>query len=280
MFKNLEVMKSKSFSFVPLIIVFLSFYLIGGCGGNDVGDGGDNPGVRTRVVTGAVSTGTVKNISPTIHKDKLFATFMSNPLFKSIAPTSALAAGQAGTFIVTAIARDGSVHESNTDSATGEFMMELPVEECYTMSFTAHTGQEMMDEFLDFMVLDCGPEHMGESDDQFCLSDGDEPVDLGIVTVNSDHSFTSPMNNPLEEVDFDEDGIMDFDDPDYVCGNVEDDNHDGYYDDDMDHDGFHDDDMNFDGFHDGDMDHDGFHDGGDMDRDDPNHDDKMGGGMM
>jgi hypothetical protein len=245
-----------------------------------MGDGGDNPGAQTREVTGVVSTGTVKNISPTILKDKLFTTFMSNPIFKSIAPTSALAAGQAGTFTVTAVARDGSVHEIDTDAVTGEFMMELPVEECYTMSFTAHTGQEMMDEFLDFMVLDCGPEHMGESDDQFCLSDGDEPVDLGIVIVNSDHSFTSPMNNPLGDVDFDGDGIMDFHDPDYVCGNVEDDNHDGYYDDDMDHDGFHDDDMNFDGFHDGDMDHDGFHDGGDMDRDDPNHDDQMGGGMM
>ena len=282
MFKDPEVKESKFF--VPLIIVFLSFYLISGCGGgNGTGDGGDNPGVRTRVVTGAVSAGTANNISPTIHKEKLFSTYIFRSLFTSIATTSALAAGQAGTFTVTAVARDGSVHEIDTDSMTGEFMMELPVEECYTMSFTAHTGQEMMDEFLGFMALDCGPGHMGEFDDQFCLSDGGGPVDLGIITVNSDHSFSSPMNNPLEDVDFDGDGMMDFQDPDYICGNVGDDNQDGYYDDDMNHDGFHDDDMNSDGFHDDDMNHDGFHDGGDMGRPDPSHDGPgggMGGGMM
>jgi len=273
MFKDIDIKKAKLCLLLSTVIFGIS--LITGCGGGG-GDDGTGPEIRTRVVTGAVSAGTAKNISPTVHNENSFAAFIS----KSLTPTTALAAGMAGTFAVTAVARDGSVHEIDTDAATGEFMMELPVEECYTMSFTAHTGQEMMDESLGFMVLGCGPEHVGEFDDQFCLSVGDGPVDLGILTVNSDHSFTSPMNNPLEDVDFDGDGIMDFHDADYVCGNVEDDNHDGYYDDDMDHDGFHDDDMDFDGFDDGDMDHDGFHDGGDMDRDDPEHDDQMGGGMM
>lgn len=264
-----------------LLTILLGFFLVGGCGGGDgdnMGDGDNDPGpgIQTRVVTGTVSEGVAKNVSPRAYKAKSFASYV----FDSIAPESALAAGQAGTFIVTAVARDGSVHEVDTDPMSGEFMLDLPIEECYTMSFTAHTGPGMMDEFHDFMVFECGPEHMGEFDDQFCLSDGDGPVDLGEVTVHSDHSFAMPMHNPLEEVDFDADGNEDFHDPDYVCGNVEDADHDGYYDDDMDHDGFHDDDMDHDGFHDGDMDHDGFHDGGDMHRDDFHHDDQMGGGGM
>ena len=248
MFKYVQIHKSKFF--VLLLTVFLSFYLVGGCGGGDghnIGNGGPGPGpgMRTRVVTGNVNTATA---------------------------------------LVTAVARDGSINEVDTHPETGEFMMELPVEHCYTMSFMAHGGQGMMDEFLGYMVFECGPVHMGELDDQFCLSEGDGPVDLGMITVHSDNRFAMPMHNPLEEVDFNSDGIMDFHDPDYVCGNVEDDNHDGYYDDDMDHDGFHDGDMDHDGFHDGDMDHDGFHDGGDMGRDDfPGHN-HMGGeigeGMM
>lgn len=254
MTKDLEVRKIQ-YAFTVMVI-FLSFYLISGCsGGNDTGDGGDGSGNRTRIVRG--------RISPSIASENTFATVEEE------------------TFTVRAVARDGSFHDVDTHPATGDFEMDLPVEECYTMSFIAHTGPEMMDEFLDFMVLDCGPEHVGEFDDQFCLSDGNEPIDLGTITVNPDHSFASPMHNPLEDVDFDGDGITDFHDSDYVCGNVEDDNHDGYYDDDMDHDGFHDDDMNFDGFHDEDMNHDGFHDGGDMDRDDFNHDDESGeGGIM
>jgi len=247
MFKYVQVNKSKFL--VPLLTVFLSFYLIGGCGGgdgNNIGNGANGPGgIQTRVVTGNVDT---------------------------------------AALLVTAVARDGSIHEVDTHPVTGEFMMELPIEHCYTMSFMAHMGQGMMGEFIDFMVFECGPEHMGELDDQFCLSEGDGPVDLGMITVHSDNRFAMPMHNPLEKVDFNSDGVMDFHDPDYVCGNVEDDNHDGYYDDDMDHDGFHDGDMDHDGFHDGDMDHDGFHDGGDMGRDDfPGHN-HMGGeigeGMM
>lgn len=258
-----------------LSTVIFGISLVAGCGGGG-GDDGTGPEIRTRVVTGAVSGGTAKNISPTTRNKNSFAAFIS----KSLTPEAALAAGMAGTFRVTAVARDGSIHEVDTDAGTGEFMMELPAEECYTMSFTAHTGEGMMDEFMSFMVLGCGPEHVGEFDDQLCLSDGGGPVDMGTITVQPDHSFASPMHNPLEDVDFDGDGVMDFDDDDYVCGNVEDDNHDGYYDDDMDQDGFHDDDMDFDGFHDGDMDQDGFHDGGDMDRDDFSHGGQMGGGMM
>ena len=250
MFKYIQVNKSKFF--VSLITVFLSFYLISGCGGgggnngDNIGNGGNGPGpgTQTRVVTG--------NVDPT---------------------------NEAETFLVTAVARDGSFHEVDTQPVTGEFMMELPEEHCYTLSFMAHGGQGMMDESFGFMVFECGLEHMGELDDQFCLSEGEGPVDLEMITVNSDNRFAMPMHNPLEEVDFNSNGIMDFHDPDYVCGNVEDGNHDGYYDDDMDHDGFHDGDMDHDGFHDGDMDHDGFHDGGGMGRDDfPGHN-HMGGGM-
>jgi len=132
------------------------------------------------------------------------------------------------------------------------------------MSFTAHMGPGMTDEFWDHMVFQCGPEQVDEFNDQFCLSPGNTPVDLGTITVYSDHRFAMPMHNPLEVVDSDEDGVMDFQDPDYVCGNVEDMDNDGYYDDDANRDGHHDDDMNFDGFHDDDMDRDGFHDNNHM----------------
>lgn len=250
MFKNINVKKAKQYLLLSTVIFGIS--LITGCGGGggDDGNGSENP---TRVVTGAVSEGAALNLA------------------------SEARLGPAGTFTVTAVKRDGSIHETDTDPVTREFELELPVEECYIMSVTAHTGENMMDIFWDYLVFDCGPDDIGEFNDQFCLSDGDNPVDLGIITAYSDHRFATPMRNPIEQVDFDGDGIMDFDDPDYVCGNVEDDNHDGYFDDDMDHDGFHDDDMNFDGFHDDDMDRDGFHDGGndggDMDGDGPGHDD-------
>jgi len=282
MSKYLVVNKSKFF--VTLLTVFLSFYLIGGCGGgngNNMGNGtgdvgnGPGPGTQTRVVTGIVNTAAAKNISPNMHKAKVAASY----IIDFIAPSGALAVGEAGTFLVTAAARDGSMHEVDTHPVTGEFMMELPVDHCYTMSFMAHNGEGMMDEFLGFMVFECGLEHIGELDDQFCLTDGGGVVDLGMIAVHSDNRFAMPIHNPLEEMDFNSNGVMDFHDPDYVCGNVEDGDHDGYYDDDMNHDGFHDGDMNHDGFHDGDMDHDGFHDDGDMHRDDFNGDNHMGGEM-
>ncbi|MEX0999974.1 MAG: hypothetical protein WD000_08470 [Thermodesulfobacteriota bacterium] len=99
MFKYIQVNKSKFF--VPLLTVFLSFYLISGCGGgdgNNIGDGdnGPGPGIQTRVVTGTVNEGTAKNMSPRIYKAKLFA----SSVFDFIAPSGALATGQAGTFIV------------------------------------------------------------------------------------------------------------------------------------------------------------------------------------
>ena len=207
MLKYIQINKSKFF--IPLLTVFLSFYLIGGCGGgdgNNIGDGdsGPGPGTQTRVVTGTVNTGTAKSISPNIYKAKLFASY----IFDSITPSGALATGQAGTFIVRVVSRDGSVHEVDTHPVSGDFTLDLPIEECYTMSFITHMGEGMMDEFRDVMVFECGPEHMGEFDDQFCLSDEDDPVDLGEVTVPSDHRFAMPMHNPLEEIDFNEDGIL------------------------------------------------------------------------
>ncbi|TFG74801.1 MAG: hypothetical protein E4H21_10195, partial [Thermodesulfobacteriales bacterium] len=92
MFKYVQVNKSKFL--VPLLTVFLSFYLIGGCGGgdgNNIGNGGNGPGpgIQTRVVTGNVDT---------------------------------------AALLVTAVARDGSIHEVDTHPVTGEFMMELPIE--------------------------------------------------------------------------------------------------------------------------------------------------------
>jgi hypothetical protein len=223
--------------------------LITACdGGNDHHrDNGVAPGRQTREVTGVVSEGTAKHFSPESNKTIILAM----NLYDLISPYSAYATGQAGTFIVSAMGRDGSIHETDTDPATGGFTVNLPVDDCYTMSFTAHTGPGMMDEFSDFMVFQCGPEHIGDFDDQFCLTSGNNPVNLGVITLHSDHSFAMPMHNPLEDVDTNGDGTMDLHDPDYICGNVEDANHDGYYDDDFDHDGFHDDDTNHDGFHDG-----------------------------
>jgi len=241
-----------------LLLTLFSLALITACG-----SGGDETSLesQTREVTGAVSEGTASGISPRTYKTRVFALKDFSFLYKFIVPHSALASGQAGTFRVRAMGTDGSIHEADTDPETGRFTLRLPDDDCYTMSFTSHMGPGMTDEFWDYMVFECGLEQEGEFHNQFCLSPGDIPVDLGEIPVDSNHRFAMPMHNPLEVVDSDEDGVMDFHDPDYVCGNVEDMNHDGYYDDDSNRDGHHDDDMNFDGFHDDDMNHDGFHDG-------------------
>jgi hypothetical protein len=213
------------------------FLLVTACdgGGNDHMDGG-SPGMRTRDVTGFVSGGTARHFYPGSNKTSISGV----SFYDLISPYSAYASGQAGTFIVTTMGRDGSIHETDTDPRTGGFTLDLPVDDCYTMSFTAHTGPGMMDEFWDFMTFQCGPEHIGDLDDQFCLSSGNNPVDLGGITLHSDHSFAMPMHNPLLEVDTNGDGTVDFHDPDYICGDAEDGNRDGHYDDDMNHDGFHD----------------------------------------
>ena len=249
-----------------LLLTLFGLALITACGGG----GSDETSLenQAREVTGIVNEGTAKGISPKTYKTRVFALKDFSFLCKLIAPPSALASGQAGTFRVRAMGRDGSIHEADTHPETGSFTLRLPDDDCYTMSFTAHMGPGMMDEFGDYMVFECGPEQEGEFHNQFCLSPGSTPVDLGEITVHSDHRFAMPTDNPLEVLDSDEDGVKDFHDSDYVCGNVDDTNHDGYYDDDFNRDGHHDDDTNFDGFHDDDMDHDGFHD-----------DDHMGGGM-
>src|SRR5574341_2185776 len=249
-----------------LLLILLGLALITACGGGSSDE--TSSGSQTREVTGVVSKGTASGISPRIYKTRVFALEDFSFLYKFIAPPSALASGQAGTFRVKAMGTDGFIHETDTNPETGGFTLSLSVDDCYTMSFTAHMGPGMTDEFQDYMVFECGPEQEGEFHNQFCLSSGSTPVDLGEITVHSDHRFAMPTDNPLEVVDSDEDGVMDFKDSDYVCGNVEDMNHDGYYDDDSNRDGHHDDDTNFDGFHDDDMDHDGFHD-----------DNHMGGGM-
>lgn len=239
------------------LLMIFSVSIVTACDGSGGDMDGGSPGMRTRAVTGVVSVGTARHFYPKANKTIILAL----NLYDLIAPANAHASGRAGTFMVSALGRDGSIHEADTEPATGRFTLNLPVDECYTMSFTAHTGPGMMDEFWDYMVFQCGPEHIGDFDDQFCLSSENNPVDLGVITVHSNHRFAMPMQNPLDDVDRNGDGIVDFHDTDYLCGNVEDANHDGYYDDDSNHDGFHDDDMNFDGFHDDDMDHDGFHDG-------------------
>ncbi len=277
MSRDVRVVRSRPMPNIgyPKLVLFLmvgALFLINACdgGGGDHMDGG-SPGGQTRQVTGVVSEGAARHLYPEANK----TTILALNLFHLIAPYSAHATGQAGSFIVSAMGRDGSIHETDTDPVTGAFSLHLPVGDCYTMSFTAHTGPGMMDEFWDFMIFECGPEHIGDFDDQFCLSSGNNAIDLGVVTVHSDNRFAMPMHNPLEEVDTNGDETMDFHDPDYICGNVEDANDDGFYDDDLDHDGFHDDDMNHDGFHDGDRDRDGFHDGME-----PDHGMGPGGGMM
>ena len=243
---NTEWLKLGLFS-----LTLFSLTLITACGGDDNHNMEGGMGPQTREVTGVVSEGTANGISPRTYKTRVLALKNFSFLYKLIAPHSALASGQAGTFRVRAMGRDCFIHEADTNPETGSFTLRLPDDDCYTMSFTAHRGPGMMDEFWDYMVFQCGLEQEGKFHNQFCLSPGDIPVDLGEVTVHSDHRFAMPMHNPLNFVDSDEDGVMDFHDPDYVCGDVEDMNHDGYYDDDSHHNGFHDDDMNHDGFHDG-----------------------------
>ena len=98
-------------SILFLLAVLICLPLVTGCGGgdgNNMGDGDNNgpgPGIQTRVVTGTVNQGTAKNISPRTYKAKLLASY----IFDSISPSSVLAAGQAGTFLVRAVSRDGSI---------------------------------------------------------------------------------------------------------------------------------------------------------------------------
>ncbi len=245
----------------------ISLGIIGGCGGGGGGDTNFSES-NTREVTGSVSEGIAKGKFSGSSMESAFASGKFYFLYKLLTPSEALASGQSGTFMVTAIGTDGTMYEADTD-ADGSFSLHLLVDDFYLMSFTAHMGPGMMDEFWDFMVFPCGEGHMGDFHNQFFLPQGDSAFDLGDITVFSDHRFAVPMHNPLEFGDSDDDGVMDFDDPDFICGNVEDINQDGYYDDDMDHDGFHDEDMDHDGYHDDDQDRDGFHDDDHM----------MGGGM-
>ncbi len=75
-------------------------------------------------------------------------------------------------------------------------------------------------------------------------------MDLGEIRVRFDGSFARPEHNPLAMTDSDGDGMHDIADPDALCGDVEDTDHDGFFDDDLDRDGDHDDGMDMDGFHD------------------------------
>lgn len=213
------------------LLTLFSLALIGGCGGGG-GDEGTNMGGQTREVTGVVTQGTARNITPRAYKKKVLA----SKAYKLIVPHSAFASGQAGTFKVTATGTDGSIHNIDTDPETFSFTLDLSVGNCYTMSFTEHMGPGMTDEFLDFMVLQC-PGQAGILQDQFCISSGDSPVDLGDITVHSDHSFAMPMHNPLE-VDGNGNGVPDFHTPNNSCGDVV--SQDGhYYNDDPNHMGFH-----------------------------------------
>lgn len=223
---NIERLKLSLF-----LLILFSLALITACGGGS-SDGGATTGSQTREVTGVVTQGTARNLSPRAYKTKVFA----SKAYKLIGPHNAFASGQAGTFKVTATGTDSSIHDVDTDPETGSFTLDLPVDNCYTMSFTEHMGPGMTDEFLDFMVLQC-PGSKDMLQDQFCLSSGNSPVDLGDITVHSDHSFAMPMHNPLE-VDSNGDGVPDFRTPNNSCGDVV--SQDGhYYNDDPNHMGSH-----------------------------------------
>ena len=124
-----------SFLLLMILGVFLIIACDGGGGDHDHMDGG-SPGGQTRRVTGVVSEGTARHLYPEANKRVILAL----NLYDLMAPASAYATGQAGTFIVSAMGRDGSMHETNTDPVTGGFTLDLPVDDCYTMSFTANTG--------------------------------------------------------------------------------------------------------------------------------------------
>jgi len=154
-------------------------------------------------------------------------------------------------------ATDDQGHEFHTDSnpETGRFTLLVPPDDWYVLGFGHFDGHAAM-HFAGNMVFPCSA---GE-DDHFYVGHHDDLVDLGMMTLNDDGSFAHAEHNPLEQLDHDGDGVPDLDDPDIVCEDVGDEDHDGFYDDDMDHDGFHDDDMNHDGHHD-DIHH-GHHGGG------------------
>lgn len=150
----------------------------------------------------------------------------------------------------------GAFRASETNPRSGAFTLLLPPGDSYVMGFGRYDEPDQM-HFAGHMVFACGA---GE-DDHFFVGAGDPRVDLGEVAVDDDGSFARCQHAPPGQLDEDGDGVPDSDDPDYMCDDVGDQNHDGFYDDDMDHDGFHDDDMDHDGHHD-DGHHDHHHMGG------------------
>lgn len=152
-------------------------------------------------------------------------------------------AAPAGTYRVRAVGSSGRTYETDTDPDNGRFTLMLPADTNYLVGFE---HREMMDReihFAGYMVFRCGD---GESD-HFFLSGREPDVDLGTILVGGDGGFARPGRNPLDQLDQDRDGTPDGRDADTRCADVGDDNHDGFYDDDMDRDGHHDDDMNGDG---------------------------------
>lgn len=149
------------------------------------------------------------------------------------------------SFRVWAAGDSGTFRATETTPETGAFTLLLPPDDSYVLGFGHYDGPDEM-HFAGHMVFPCG----SVDDDHFFIGPDQPRVDLGAVAVENDGSFARPQYCPLAQLDQDEDGIPDLEDPDYVCDDVGDHDHDGFYDDDMDHDGFHDDDMDHDGHHD------------------------------
>lgn len=159
------------------------------------------------------------------------------------------------TFRVRATAANGSIHETETDPATGRFMLRLPPNASYVMGFEHRDMQRSM-HFAGYMAFGCG----ASESDHFYVSGRERAIDVGMIRVSNDGSFARPSRNPLDQLDRDGDGVPDARDPDMRCADAGDRDHDGFYDDDMNRDGHHDDDMDGDGHHDcemGMMGHDG-----------------------
>jgi len=160
------------------------------------------------------------------------------------------------SFRVWAVGDTGTFRATEASPGTGAFTLLLPPGDSYVVGFGHYHGPDEM-HFAGYMVFPCGP----DDDDHFFIGPGEPGINLGIIVVNDDGSFARPQHGPPEQLDEDGDGVPDLEDPDYMCGDVGDHDHDGFYDDDQDHNGFHDDDMDHDGHHDDGHHHHG--DGGD-----------------
>jgi hypothetical protein len=130
--------------------------------------------------------------------------------------TAAGSTGTGDTFRVRATSSRGSVHDTETDLATGHFTLMLPANDSYVMGFEHRDMMNGQMHSAGHMVFSCGA---GQSD-CFFLSGGQIAVDLGTITVHLDGSPAGPAANAPGRLDRNGNGIPDSCDPNTGCVDI------------------------------------------------------------